>query len=167
MTKKIAIYAGSFDPPTNGHLWMIFNGALLFDELIVAVGVNPFKKCNFSLDDRVKMLKAITVNIAPKVTIDVFDNEFLVDYATQMSAQYILRGIRNQADYEYETAMRHVNSDFCPEITTVFLMTPRDKAEVSSSLVNGLIGPKGWQEKVKKYVPAAVFNFLLEKHNTT
>ncbi|MGB0776141.1 MAG: pantetheine-phosphate adenylyltransferase, partial [Akkermansiaceae bacterium] len=84
----------------------------------------------------------------------------LVDYAHEVKAGYILRGIRSSNDYEYERVMRHINSDMAPGITTTFLMPPRDIAELSSSMVKGLIGPEGWQTTVRRYVPAPVFEAL-------
>ena len=89
-----------------------------------------------------------------------FDNRYLVDYAKRMNAHYILRGIRSTHDYEYERVMRHINSDMAPEIDTVFLMPPRDIAEISSSMIKGLIGPAGWEDIVRRYVPDPVFQAL-------
>src|SRR3989344_2311309 len=120
LTMKKAVYAGSFDPLTNGHLWMIEAGANLFDELVVAIGINPDKKHAFSLEDRISMLKRSTRNFS-NVKIDSFENKFLVNYASSVNAQYILRGIRTEGDYEYERGMRHVNSDLNPKIATTFL----------------------------------------------
>ena len=90
----------------------------------------------------------------------MFTNQYLINYARGIGAQFILRGIRCESDYEFERVMRNVNGDFDPHITTVFLMPPRDIAEVSSSMVKGLIGPEGWEAIVKQYVPAPVFKRL-------
>ena len=151
---KKAVYAGSFDPITNGHVWMIEQGAELFDELVVAVGVNPDKKGTFSLDERLQMVR-----------VDSFENKFLVHYATSVGAQYILRGIRDAGDYEFERGMRHINNDLHAKTTTVFLMPPREISEVSSSLVKGLIGPKGWEKIVAQYVPKPVYKAILSKYH--
>lgn len=159
---KKAVYAGSFDPITNGHLWMIRQGVCLFDELVVAVGSNPDKRYTFSIPERTEMVR-LAVSGQPGVTVAQFDRQFLVRYAQSIGAQYILRGIRNEVDYQYERGMRHVNSDLCPDIGTVFLMPPREIAEVSSGLIKGMIGPAGWEEVVQQYVPPAVYPFLLEK----
>ncbi len=158
-----AVYAGSFDPITNGHLWMITAGAALFDELVVALGVNPDKSYTFSLEERFDMLRTSVADIAG-ATVASFENQFLVDYASDIGADFVLRGIRTEGDYEYERGMRHINSDLHSGVTTVFLMPPREIAEISSSLVKGLIGPQGWQEVVRPYVPATVFRSLLDKH---
>ena len=159
---KKAVYAGSFDPITNGHLWMIEQGANLFDELMVAVGVNPDKQCTFSLQDRVRMVRQSTEAIT-QIVVDSFEARFLVHYVASIDARYILRGIRNGEDYEYERGWRNINSDLCADIVTVFLMPPRELAEVSSSLVRGIIGPTGWEDIVRQYVPEATYQFLVAK----
>lgn len=162
---RTAVYAGSFDPPTNGHLWMIERGLEMFDTLIVAIGNNPAKIYSFSVEERLQLLKEST-DTSARLTISHFDNRYLVDYAKKMGAKYILRGIRSPNDYEYERVMRHINADMAPEITTVFLMPPRDIAELSSSMIKSLTGPSGWEETVRRYVPASVFNALAARGGT-
>jgi pantetheine-phosphate adenylyltransferase len=159
---RTAVYAGSFDPPTNGHLWMIERGLELFDRLIVAIGNNPSKSYSFSVDRRIELLRA-SVPSCERLTITHFDNRYLVDYAATMGADSILRGIRSSDDYEYERVMRHINADMAPQITTIFLMPPREMAEVSSSMIKGLIGPEGWEEIVIRYVPGPVFDELARR----
>jgi len=159
---KKGIYAGSFDPPTNGHVWMIKQGANLFDALIVAIGTNPDKEYAFSLNARVEMLKNITKPYR-NTTVETFENQFLVNYARSVEAAYILRGIRSESDYEYERVMRHINSDLDPNIMTIFLIPPREIAGISSNFVKSLVGPKGWKKTVKKYVPQPVYEKFLEK----
>ena len=159
---KKAIYAGSFDPITNGHFWMIEQGAILFDELIVAVGTNPEKHYTFSRKQRVKMVKE-TIREFAEVSVDSFEHQFLVYYAQSVGAQYILRGIRNGEDYEYERGMRYINSDLRSDIVTVFLIPPREIAEVSSSMVKGMVGPAGWQAAIRKYVPDVTYHVMVEK----
>lgn len=159
---KTAVYAGSFDPPTNGHLWMIERGLELFDRLIVAIGNNPSKSYTFSVPDRMKLLEA-SVPKNDNLTIEHFDNRYLVDYAQERDAKYILRGIRSPSDYEYERVMRHINADLAPKVTTCFIMPPRELAQVSSSMVESLIGPKGWEKMVQRYVPPPVFEALQKK----
>ena len=158
---SLAVYAGTFDPPTVGHSWMIDRGAEMFDRLVVAVGVNPGKKPLFDVPARLDMLRAATSN-RPSITIASFENRYLIDYAKSAGAAYILRGIRGESDYEYERAMRNINGDLGPEVTTVFLMPPREIAEVSSSLVKSLIGPAGWEDVVRKYLSPAVHARVLE-----
>ncbi len=162
---RIAVYAGSFDPPTNGHLWMVERGLEMFDRLIVAIGDNPSKDYTFSIADRLELLKA-SIPSCERLIVTQFDNRYLVDYAIEHDARFILRGIRSQADYEYERMMRHVNNDLAPEVTTTFLMPPRAIAEVSSSMVKGLIGPEGWQDTVRRYVPQQVYEALEKRLNS-
>ena len=159
MTRK-AVYAGSFDPPTNGHMYMIREGARLFDELVVAVGVNPGKSTTFDVDTRLALLNEITDGM-PNVRVDSFEHKYLVSYAADQGAQFILRGLRNAQDFEYERTMRMVNADMQPGISTVFLITPRDLAETSSSFVKSLVGPDGWEAVVRTFVPEPVMRQLL------
>lgn len=159
---RIAVYAGSFDPLTIGHLWMIEQGVRIFDHLVVAIGINPDKRATFSVDERLSMLRKSTARFK-NLTVDAFDYQFLIHYARSVNAQFILRGIRSESDYEYERVMRNINGDLNPEITTVFLMPPRGIAEISSSMVRGLIGPKEWQKIVQPYVPLPVYRELHKK----
>jgi pantetheine-phosphate adenylyltransferase len=157
-----AVYAGSFDPPTNGHLWMIEKGAEMFDELVLAVGINPKKKGMFTVEERLEMLKAIQKGHR-NVRLASFENEFLVRYARSIGAKYILRGIRSYKDYEYEDGIRQVNEDIDRDVLTVFLMPPSEVANISSSLVKSMVGPRGWENEVKRYVPDYVYKELLKK----
>jgi pantetheine-phosphate adenylyltransferase len=161
---QTAVYAGSFDPPTNGHLWMISQGLALFDRLVVAIGQNPSKNYVFSTEERIELLRT-SLPSCERLTITHFDNRYLVDYAKEVDAEFILRGIRSSGDYEYERVMRHINSDMAPDINTVFLMPPREMAELSSSMVIGMIGPEGWEKTVRRYVPTPVFDALVAKHS--
>jgi pantetheine-phosphate adenylyltransferase len=161
MSERVAIYAGSFDPPTNGHLWMIERGAEIFDRLIVAIGVNPAKKSMFTVCERMAMLQASTEHLK-NITVASFTNRYLIHYAKSLGALFILRGIRNATDQEFERMLQNVNRDIAPEITTVFMMGPREYLDISSSLVKGLVGPDGWEELVAKYVPPAVLVKLKE-----
>lgn len=157
-----ALYAGSFDPPTNGHLWVIEQGAGLFDELVVVIGQNPQKKGgNWPVDERVAILSECVKHL-PNVTVKRFDGRYLVRVAAELGAKYLLRGVRNQTDFAYEQTIRNVNKDLEPSVETVFVMTPREQAEVSSSTVRGMIGFQGWEDVVKGYVPAPVYARLVK-----
>ncbi|MFH4354014.1 MAG: pantetheine-phosphate adenylyltransferase [Neisseriaceae bacterium] len=159
---KRAIYAGSFDPPTYGHLWIIEEAKKLFDEVVIALGLNPDKHYTYSVEERLSMLQSI-VGHSSQVNISSFKNIYLVEYAHQIGAQYIIRGIRSVADYEYERSMRYINSDMYPDIGTWFLFPPREYSEVSSTLVKGLVGFENWEEVLKKYVPDAVRKMMVKK----
>ncbi len=160
---KLGVYAGSFDPLTIGHTWMIEQGVRLFDRLVVAIGTNPDKRCAFSLEDRLEMLRASTWRHR-MIKVETFSNQFLITYAKSIGASHILRGVRSQSDYEYERVMRNINGDLSREITTVFLMPPRGIADISSSMVKGLIGPAGWETIVRDYVPKPVFQKLIKAY---
>lgn len=151
-----AVYAGSFDPPTTGHVWMIERGARLFSKLIVAVARNPEKSYTFPIEQRLAWLQEVAAGL-PNVQIASIENEFLARFASRVGAPYIVRGIRNEDDYQYERGMRYVNADLSPDVSTVFLMPPRELCEVSSSFVKGMVGPAGWEDVVRQMVPGAVF----------
>lgn len=153
---ETAVYAGSFDPPTNGHVWMIERGARLFGRLIVAVAQNPEKAYTFPLETRLGWLEEICGGHANVEVADI-QNRFLARYAADVGAGYILRGIRDEEDYRYERGMRYINSDLNADLTTVFLMPPRGLGQVSSSFVKSMIGPSGWEPIVEGYVPGVVF----------
>jgi pantetheine-phosphate adenylyltransferase len=161
--RRKAVYAGSFDPITNGHMYMIREGAKLFDELVIAVGVNPDKHCAFTLAERLELIRKCTQGIA-SVTVDHFSNMFLVDYAIKSGARYILRGIRGPSDYEYERGMCHINTDLHPGCITVFLIPPRNISEVSSSFVKGLVGPANWETVVRKYIPSPTYSTFIRHY---
>jgi pantetheine-phosphate adenylyltransferase len=160
--KPLAVYAGSFDPLTVGHLWMIEKGGVLFPRFVVAIGINPDKRYTFTVEERLEMLRRSTRSLS-RIELTTYTDQFLITYAKAIGASHILRGIRSETDYEYERVMRNINGDLGPEITTVFLMPPRDIAEVSSSMVKGLIGPAGWQSVVRQYVPQPVLEQILTK----
>lgn len=159
-----AVYAGSFDPLTNGHLWMIEKGARLFDELVVAVGLNKDKvgKGEFSLEERTEMI-AKSVRDLPNVTVGAYQEKYLIDYAKSVDADFILRGIRSSGDYEQERGFRQFNGDRDSRVTSTFLMPPRALTDVSSSFVKSLVGYSGWEEVVEGYIPRYVYNKFLEK----
>ncbi len=156
-----AIYAGSFDPVTNGHLWMIETGSRLFDELIVAAGINSNKKYSFSLTERLDMLRACTKKYK-NIKIDNFEGQFLVKYAKSLGADYILRGIRTSEDYEYERTLSHVNRDIEKDVTMIFLVPPTEISDISSSMVKSLVGSVGWEKLIKKYVPEEVSDKIIK-----
>jgi pantetheine-phosphate adenylyltransferase len=158
--RRLGVYAGSFDPATVGHLWMIEQGVLLFDRLVVAIGTNLEKRYTFSVEERLAMLRD-SLKSFRNVSLMSFSDRYLIDFAQSLGATHVLRGIRSESDYEYERTMRNINGDLDRAICTVFLMPPRDIAEVSSSMVKNLVGPQGWQQVVRKYVPNAVYKRLL------
>ena len=133
----VALYPGSFDPITNGHLDLIQRGSALFDKLIVSILRNEEKKVLFSVTDRIEMLNEVTSSL-PNVQVGSFDG-LLVDYAAECGASVILRGIRAVSDYEYELQMALMNRRLKPEVETVFLMAGEAHSFISSRLVKEVI----------------------------
>jgi pantetheine-phosphate adenylyltransferase len=136
-----AIYPGSFDPITNGHLDLIVRGCYLFDKLIVAILRNESKQPLFSVEERIEMLGEV-VNCYPNVVVDSFEG-LLVDYAAQNGATVLLRGIRAISDYEYELQMALMNRRLRPDIETVFMMASEAHSFISSRLVKEVFGLGG------------------------
>lgn len=130
---KVAIYPGSFDPITNGHLDIIERGAKVFDELIVGVLVNVDKKGLLDIEERVELIKRVTAKY-PNVRVQSF-NGLLVDFMKQEKAQVILKGLRAVSDFEYEFSMALMNNKLDPQIETVFMMTSAQYSYLSSSAV--------------------------------
>jgi pantetheine-phosphate adenylyltransferase len=147
---RIAVYPGSFDPLTNGHLDIIQRSCVLFDKLIVAVAHNQRKQPLFSLEERIAMVRS--VSDPAKVEVDTIDG-LLVDYAHTKGARAIVRGLRAVADFEYEFQMTLMNRRLAPDVETVFLMTRDDHAFVSSSLVKEVASFGG---AIDEFVPAAI-----------
>jgi pantetheine-phosphate adenylyltransferase len=128
-----ALYPGTFDPPTNGHVDLIQRGAKIFDQLTVAILVNPVKNPLFTVEERVEMLCEVTGTIG-NVTVATF-NGMMVDFARKQGATAVLRGIRAISDYEYEFQMALMNRRLAPEIETVFLQPAGRYSFVSSRMV--------------------------------
>jgi len=149
--KVIAVYPGSFDPFTNGHLDLIGRSTHLFDKLVVAILMNETKQPLFTVAERKEMLEEVLHDYS-NVEIDSFDG-LLVDYAAKKKASVILRGIRAISDYEYELQMALMNRRLHPEIETVFLMASEDYSFVSSRLVKEVAALGG---AVSAFLPPTV-----------
>lgn len=152
MNNTIAVFPGSFDPLTLGHLDVIQRGITLFDELIIAIGVNTEKKYMFPLEDRLTILKE-TFKDEPKIKVHTYSG-LTVDFCRDINAKFILRGLRNPADFEFEKAIAHTNRKLS-EIETVFLLTSSGKSYISSSIVRDVIRHGG---DFSELVPIAVTN---------
>ena len=160
------MYAASFDPITNGHLWVVEQGKRLFDELIVAIGTNPDKQYEFSIEERLSLVQASLAG-QEKTVVETYENRFLVEYARSRGADFVLRGIRTELDYQYERSMKYINSDLDEGVVTVFLMPPREISEVSSSVVKGLIGLNGWEQVLANYVPPPVHAAFVQRFSSS
>jgi pantetheine-phosphate adenylyltransferase len=156
--ERTAIYPGSFDPVTNGHLDIMRRGLKLFDRVVIAILVNPKKQFLFPLEDRLEMLRLCTQDF-PAVEVDAFDG-LLVDYAARRGAQAILRGLRALSDFEYEFQMALMNRRLQREIQTVFLMTGMRWIYTSSSIIKEAAQFGG---DVQGMVPPVVLSRLKEK----
>jgi pantetheine-phosphate adenylyltransferase len=155
----VAIYPGTFDPVTNGHLDLIARGAAIFDKLIVAISQNLEKDPLFAVNERVAMLEAVTFEWK-NVEVEVFDG-LLMDYARAKNARVILRGIRAVSDYEYELQMAMMNRKIEPQIETVFMLPAVAYSFLSSRLVRELA--RLGAPVVKDLVPALVEERLRAK----
>jgi pantetheine-phosphate adenylyltransferase len=158
MKKVIAIYPGSFDPPTNGHLDLIERGSHIFDELVVAILRNAEKTPLFSVGERRRMLEDLTAGFK-NVRVDVFDG-LTVEYAARVKASAVLRGIRALSDYEYELQMAMMNRKLRPDLETVFMMPAEQYSYLSSRLVREVARLGG---VVNGLVPEMVEQRLKEK----
>jgi len=156
----VAVYPGSFDPVTYGHLDLIARGAMIFDRLIVAVAPNLDKDALFPAKERVEMLEAVTFE-RKNVEVDMFDG-LLMDYARSKGARVVLRGIRAVSDYEYELQMAMMNRKIEPGIETVFMMPGEAYSYVSSRLVRELARLHG---PIQGLVPPIVEERLRAKVN--
>ena len=152
---KIAIYPGSFDPITNGHLDILKRALDIFDRVIVLVAINPNKKSRFSVEERMDMI-AEAINNDPRVEVDSYDG-LTVEYAKSRGAMHLIRGLRAVTDFEYEFQLATANDYIDSSIDTVFLMSKNDKSFINSSMIMELY-EKGID--VSDLVPFSVYRRL-------
>jgi pantetheine-phosphate adenylyltransferase len=158
---KIALFAGSFDPLTTGHLWVIKEAAHLFEGVIVAIGTHPGKKNRYSLETRLNFIRKACSEFK-NVEIQHYENKYLHTYLDECSAKYLIRGIRNEEDFHYEASWRHAMAKFNPDVTRLFLIPPRELLELSSSFVKSLLGHPGWEEVIKNFLPNSIYEDFLK-----
>jgi pantetheine-phosphate adenylyltransferase len=155
----IGIVAGSFDPITRGHGWLIEEAARLVDRLYIVVGVNPAKKYMFDEAERGRFLEEMLPELklcGTPVDVHYLRQDLLVQFAARNQVTHIIRGVRNAVDFSYETQMAHINRKIDPAIRTVYMSPPAELSEVSSSTVKGLVGFTDWENIVKDYVHPGV-----------
>jgi pantetheine-phosphate adenylyltransferase len=159
--KRIALYPGTFDPVTNGHLDIISRAVKLVDKLIIGIAVNPAKSPLFSLEERVEIIREETLECAKVTEVEVrtYDN-LTIHFAREVGAQMVIRGLRAVADFEYEFRMTAMNQQLDRDIETVFLMAdPRHQA-LASSLVKDIVSMRG---DISRFVPPGVARRLVAK----
>lgn len=158
MKKIIAVYPGTFDPVTNGHLDIIERASELFDEVIVAIAVNPNKKPMFTENERKDMIYGAVLSLK-NVKVDSFKG-LLVRYAERKNASVIIRGLRAISDFEYEFQMSLTNRKLNPKVNTIFLMPNEKYTYLNSSLIRELAS---YDANIKEFVPAHVLEKLKKK----
>lgn len=155
---RLAVYAGSFDPVTFGHLDLIERASALFSDVIVAIGVHPTRNPLFTIDERLALVRSVASRFS-NVTVDTFDG-LLIEYCRRVGARVIVRGLRVATDFEYELQIAHANADLCPEVDTVFLPTRTVHGFISASLVREIASHGG---DVSRYAPPTVCEALKKK----
>lgn len=158
MKSRIAIYPGSFDPVTNGHMDIIRRGLEIFDRVIIAVARNSEKNSLFSVQDRVELINRL-IEDNPQLEVDTFDG-LLVDYVVSREASVILRGLRAVSDFEYEFQLAQMNRSLSKKVETLFMMTATQNAYLSSSIVKEVASHGG---DIEKFVPPLVAEELRKK----
>ncbi|PLX97575.1 MAG: pantetheine-phosphate adenylyltransferase [Desulfuromonas sp.] len=158
MTQRTAVYPGSFDPITNGHLDIIQRGLNAFDTIIVAVAKNSSKKGLFSIEERVEMIRSV-VGDNPRIQVDVIEG-LLIDYVMGKGARVILRGLRAVSDFEYEFQLAQMNHTVQKEVETMFMMTSVRYGYLSSSIVKEMASLNG---PISEFVPEIVQKRLADK----
>ena len=148
---RIALFPGSFDPITLGHVDIIERAVPLFDEIKIAVGTNSAKNYLFPLEQRVQWIEQ-TFAHEPKVSVITYEG-LTVDFAREQGVQFLLRGLRNPADFEFEKAIAQANREMVPDLETVFLLTSARYAYISSSIVREVYNHRG---DFQKFVPSSV-----------
>lgn len=148
---RIAVFPGSFDPITVGHVDLVLRSLPLFDKVIVAIGVNSKKKTFFSLEQRKEWITAVFKD-EPKVSVDTFEG-LTVEYCSRIKADYLIRGLRNASDFDYEKTISQINNIIGQNIETIFLIAKPELSHVSSSIVREIIDAGG---DVRAFLPSAV-----------
>lgn len=161
MDKKIALFPGSFDPFTNGHLNTVERASVLFDEVIVGVFTNTTKKSFFSAVEKKQLIEESIEHLA-NVKVVIKSEDLTVNIAKELDAHFLIRGVRNNLDYEYEKNIASMNRQMDKEIDTVFLLADEEFSNVSSSMIKEIAR---FQGDVSKFVPEQVNQALLKRYS--
>lgn len=156
--QKRAIYPGTFDPITNGHIDIVTRAAAMFDELILAIAASPSKKPMFSLDERVALAQEATAHLQNVKVVGFSD--LMANFARDHQATILIRGLRAVADFEYEMQLAHMNRHLMPDLESVYLMPSKEWSFISSSLVKEVARHQG---DVAHFLPQPVHQALLDK----
>lgn len=151
----IAVFPGSFDPITVGHVDIVNRSLPLFEKIIIAIGVNTQKKYLFELEQRIEWIEKVFEG-NPKVEVDSYEG-LTINYCKKVDANYIVRGIRSAADFEYEKTIAHLNNAMQANIETILILSKPELAPISSTIVREIIIGKG---DVSKFVPAAIASYF-------
>lgn len=156
------IVPGSFDPITDGHVWVIAAAAAIFGhhKVKVAIAENPGKKYRFQASQRKELILSAVGFLNESAVVVLPSGTPLVRYAAENGINHVVRGIRDIHDFTYESQVMAINQKIEPKVVTMFLMPPRSLTEVSSSMVKGLVGLDGWEDIVSQYVPPCVVEAL-------
>ena len=153
-----AIYPGTFDPITNGHIDIVTRAASMFDKVVLAIAASPSKKPMFSLDERIALAEQATAHL---VNVEVIGfSDLMANFARAQQANILIRGLRAVADFEYEMQLAHMNRHLMPELESVFLMPSKEWSFISSSLVKEVARHHG---DVTHFLPVNVHQALMEK----
>lgn len=153
--EKIAIFPGSFDPITCGHVSVIRRAIPLFDKIIVAIGINALKSTYFDLEKRMAMIQAVFAE-SEKIEVQSYSG-LTIDFCREMNAKFLLRGLRTSADFEFERSIGQMNKQMNPDIETVFLLTQPEHTALNSSIIRDILRHNG---DVSKFVPSEALRFL-------
>lgn len=168
------VIAASLDPITNGHRWLIMQALRMFRRVHIAIAVNPSKQGMFKPQERVELVKLsifemvlanrLDQSVMSRINVEILSpTRLVVNFAQEVGARHILRGIRNSTDFEFEHQLNLINKTIDDDVETIYLMPPREMIEISSSMVKNLVGLDGWEAIARRYVPQCVLAALIQR----